>query len=142
MNREAEMNRLNRALRILSRSLLHYAGSVGELLIDNEQDRSVADVVEGLCRDEVDIHLSLAEEIIARHGEPQPGSFNMRYTSHNFIRWSSVLDAMVAELVAHQDELLGIADDLAGDYVADLVRGAARGREPALAKLQGLVAAS
>lgn len=143
MNRDAEMNLLNRALRILSRSLLQYAGGVGELLIDDERDRSVAKVVELLCREESNLHLSLAEEIISRHGEPRPGSFNMRYTSHNFIRWSSVLDAMVAELVAHQDELLGIAADLADDsVVADLVRGAAKGRESALAELQGLVAAS
>lgn len=143
MNRDAEMNRLNRALRILSRSLLQYAGGVGELLVDDDRDRSVAEVVGGLCRDEVDLHLSLAEEIISRHGEPQPGSYNMRYTSHNFIRWSSVLDGLVAELAAHQEELLGIADDLAGDTaVEDLVRGAAKGREPVLAKLQALAAGS
>lgn len=143
MNRGAERNLLNRALRILSRSLLQYAGGVGELLIDDERDRSVAEVVRELCRVEADIHLSLAEEIISRHGEPQPGSFNLRYTSHNFIRWSSVLDAIVAELVVHQDELIGIADGLGGDAtVADLVRSAAKGREPALAKLAGLAAGS
>ncbi len=136
MSRSGDLRELNRAIRILSRSFIQYAHDVGTLWTDDDTDREIAAAVAATCEADASVDMDLGDIVMERGGSVMAGSFPFDYTSHNYVRWTSIVDQIAREIPGDQSALDEIARRFVGDPDAGpILRRVIEERRPHLDKL-------
>jgi len=139
MDRVNELAVLNHILKILARSQLQYAHEVADLYVQDGRDKAIEEIVTELCGIEENVDLDIVDIIEARHGDALPGNYPFDYTSRNYVRWSTILEPLVAEMEAHQKELQDLHRTFGADPdVEPILARVIEARRPYLDRLREL----